>query len=168
MRASGQTDTGWSDTGWTTPTAGSAVAATIRLPGSKSMTNRALTLAALADAPTTIIGPLQARDTDLMARAITALGADVVSTGPATAEPPAWVVTPGQVAGRALVDVGNAGTVLRFMPPVAGLATADVEFTGDPRAPYRPVSEQVSSSTMTAVAPYRSSSAAEGGWPAAQ
>jgi 3-phosphoshikimate 1-carboxyvinyltransferase len=141
MRASGQTDIGWSDTGWATPAADSAVAATIRLPGSKSMTNRALTLAALADTPTTIIGPLQARDTDLMVKAITALGADVVSTAPVTAKPPAWVVTPGQVTGHALVDVGNAGTVLRFVPPVAGLATADVEFTGDPRAPFRPVSE---------------------------
>ena len=71
----GQTETGWSDTGWATPAARSAVAATIRLPGSKSMTNRALILAALADTPTTIVGPLQARDTDLMAGAIVALGA---------------------------------------------------------------------------------------------
>jgi 3-phosphoshikimate 1-carboxyvinyltransferase len=142
MRAPGQTDTGWSDTAWTTPAAGSAVSATIRLPGSKSMTNRALILAALADTPTTITGPLQARDTDLMTRAIVALGAAVDKSGPdAAAGPPAWVVTPGHVAGRAMVDVGNAGTVLRFVPAVAGLATADVEFSGDPRAAQRPVGE---------------------------
>jgi 3-phosphoshikimate 1-carboxyvinyltransferase len=142
MRAPRQTDTGWSDTGWTTPAAGAAIAATIRLPGSKSMTNRALILAALADAPTTIVGPLQARDTALMIRAMMALGTAIDTTGPvASAGPPTWVVTPGQVAGRAQVDVGNAGTVLRFVPPVAGLATADVEFSGDPRAAQRPVGE---------------------------
>jgi 3-phosphoshikimate 1-carboxyvinyltransferase len=142
MRAPGHTDTGWSDTGWMTPAAGSAVAATIRLPGSKSMTNRALILAALADTPTTIAGPLQARDTALMLRAMIALGTAVDTTGPvASAGPPAWVVTPGHVAGRAHVDVGNAGTVLRFVPPVAGLATAEVEFSGDPRAAHRPVGE---------------------------
>jgi 3-phosphoshikimate 1-carboxyvinyltransferase len=142
MRAPGQTDTGWSDTGWTTPAASSAVAATIRLPGSKSMTNRALILAALADTPTTIVGPLQARDTALMARAIIALGAAVENADPvASAGPPAWVVTPGRAIGRATVDVGNAGTVLRFVPPVAGLSTADVEFSGDARAAHRPVGE---------------------------
>jgi 3-phosphoshikimate 1-carboxyvinyltransferase len=142
MRAPGQTDTGWSDTGWTTPAADSAIGATIRLPGSKSMTNRALILAALADTPTTIVGPLQARDTALMLRAMIALGTAIDTTGPVTsAGPPAWVVTPGHVVGRAQVDVGNAGTVLRFVPPVAGLATADVEFSGDPRMAHRPVGE---------------------------
>jgi 3-phosphoshikimate 1-carboxyvinyltransferase len=142
MRAPGQTDTGWSDVGWTTPAASSAVAATIRLPGSKSMTNRALILAALADTPTTIVGPLQARDTALMTRAIIALGAAVENADPvASAGPPVWVVTPGRAIGRAMVDVGNAGTVLRFVPPVAGLSTADVEFSGDARAAHRPVGE---------------------------
>jgi 3-phosphoshikimate 1-carboxyvinyltransferase len=153
MRAPGHTETDWSDAGWTTPAAGSAVAATIRLPGSKSMTNRALILAALAETPTTITGPLQARDTDLMAQAIVALGAAVetsaaaetgtadatVTAGPASM--PAWTVIPGRVAGRARVNVGNAGTVLRFVPPIAGLAAGDVEFSGDPRAAIRPVSE---------------------------
>jgi 3-phosphoshikimate 1-carboxyvinyltransferase len=136
MRAPGQTDTGWSDGGWATPAAHSAIAATVRLPGSKSMTNRALILAALADAPTTIVGPLQARDTDLMTRAIMALGATVEPAGPS-----AWTVTPGRVSGRASVDVGNAGTVLRFVPPVAALEAADVEFSGDPRASERPVGQ---------------------------
>jgi 3-phosphoshikimate 1-carboxyvinyltransferase len=136
MRAPGQTDTGWSDTGWAAPAARSAIASTVHLPGSKSMTNRALILAALADTPTTIVGPLQARDTDLMTRAIMALGATVEPAGQS-----AWTVTPGRVSGPASVDVGNAGTVLRFVPPVAGLAAADVEFSGDPRAAQRPVGE---------------------------
>ncbi len=142
MRAPGQTDTGWSDGGWATPAAASGVATTVRLPGSKSMTNRALILAALADTETTIVGPLGARDTDLMAGAIIALGAAVETTVTTGSDAlPAWTVTPGRVAGRARVDVGNAGTVLRFVPPIAGLATADVEFTGDPRAAHRPVGE---------------------------
>jgi 3-phosphoshikimate 1-carboxyvinyltransferase len=150
MRAAGQTATGWSHSGWATPAAQSAVAATVRLPGSKSMTNRALILAALADAPTTIVGPLRARDTDLMTGAIVALGATVADVQADAADSSAatgaggvsaWTVTPGRVTGRARVDVGNAGTVLRFMPPVAGLAAADVEFSGDPRAAQRPVGE---------------------------
>ncbi|HEY2314887.1 MAG TPA: 3-phosphoshikimate 1-carboxyvinyltransferase [Streptosporangiaceae bacterium] len=141
MRAPGQTDAGRPDV-WATPTAVSAVAATVRLPGSKSMTNRALILAAVADTPTTIVGPLQARDTDLMTAAIVAMGATVDPRATAgAAELPAWTVRPGEVSGRALVDVGNAGTVLRFAPPVAGLTRADVEFSGDPRAAQRPVGE---------------------------
>ncbi len=136
MRAHGQTDTGWSDSAWATPAAHSAIAATMRLPGSKSMTNRALILAALADTPTSIVGPLRARDTDLMTGAIVALGATVAPDGPS-----AWTVIPGRPSGRVSVDVGNAGTVLRFVPPVAGLAAADVEFSGDERAAQRPVGE---------------------------
>ncbi len=129
---------------WLTPVAGKAVAATVRLPGSKSMTNRALVLAALADAPTTIAGPLQARDTALMTAAVTTLGADVAAADPAGAtgsaeRQPRWTVTPGWRSGAVRVDVGNAGTVLRFVPPAAALAPADVEFDGDPRIRQRPV-----------------------------
>jgi 3-phosphoshikimate 1-carboxyvinyltransferase len=147
MRAPGQTDTGRSDAAWSPPLAHGAVAATVRLPGSKSMTNRALILSALAETPTTIVGPLQARDTDLMTRAIVALGATVEMAAPAASDPAgvdggtAWTVRPGSVSGRVGVDVGNAGTVLRFVPPAAGLQAADVEFTGDPRATERPVGE---------------------------
>ncbi len=131
------------DNRWTAPTAASAVRACVRLPGSKSITNRALILAALATGKTRITGPLRARDTELMAGAVTALGATVVEA-PASAEAdPAersgWLVTPGWSGTPARIDVGNAGTVLRFVPPVAALAPADVEFTGDPRAAQRPV-----------------------------
>lgn len=139
--------------------------ASVSLPGSKSITNRALVIAALADGPTTIVGPLQARDTELMAVAISALGATVCrdtggtasAVAPSTASggtsptanlpggssggtpPTAWLVTPGWTTEPAHVDVGNAGTVLRFVPPVAALANADVEFSGDERAAKRPV-----------------------------
>jgi 3-phosphoshikimate 1-carboxyvinyltransferase len=125
---------------WAAPAASSAVDASVDLPGSKSITNRALVLAALADTPTTIIRPLRARDTDLMAGAIAALGA-VVDTGGDGSRTETWVVNPGRAAGPVRVDVGNAGTVLRFVPPMAALAASDVEFTGDPRASARPVGQ---------------------------
>src|SRR5215469_13699205 len=149
------------DTDWAAPAATAAANASVRLPGSKSITNRALILAALADTPTTIIGPLQARDTDLMASALTSLGASVVRSGgsqggndlhhgngggPASSAgtaQPAWTVMPGWASGATRVDVGNAGTVLRFVPPAAALAAVDVEFTGDPRAAQRPVGQLV-------------------------
>src|ERR1700758_4689461 len=145
--------TGQAEIDWPAPAATTAVEASIRLPGSKSITNRALILAALADGPTTITGPLRARDTDLMAGAVTALGASIDDSGtiqagndrlPASGSGPAqptWTVTPGWASGTIAVDVGNAGTVLRFVPPAAALVTGDVEFSGDPRAAHRPVGQ---------------------------
>ncbi|HEY2078503.1 MAG TPA: 3-phosphoshikimate 1-carboxyvinyltransferase, partial [Streptosporangiaceae bacterium] len=133
--------TGQPDVDWQAPAAMTAVQASIRLPGSKSITNRALILAALADGPTTITGPLRARDTELMAGAVTALGASIDDPGTIQAGKPAWTVIPGWASGATAVDVGNAGTVLRFVPPAAALATGDVQFSGDPRAAQRPVGE---------------------------
>ncbi|HEY6276565.1 MAG TPA: 3-phosphoshikimate 1-carboxyvinyltransferase [Streptosporangiaceae bacterium] len=120
---------------WLVPSADGPVRAGVTLPGSKSMTNRALVLAALADGPSVVGNPLRARDTLLMARALTALGAAVGTSAPAGS----WPVSPGQPAGHARVDVGNAGTVMRFVPPVAALTAATVEFHGDARASLRPV-----------------------------
>jgi len=144
------------DTTWAAPAAAGPVKATVALPGSKSITNRALILAALADSPTTITGPLLARDTDLMRRAVEALGAAVESAGnnhqagnevpsatPASSTRPSWTVTPGWARGSSRVDVGNAGTVMRFVPPAAVLAGGDVEFSGDPRAARRPVGQLI-------------------------
>jgi 3-phosphoshikimate 1-carboxyvinyltransferase len=135
--------------GWRAPPATGPVHAQVRLPGSKSMTNRALVLAALADGPTTIQRPLRARDTLLMSAALRALGTVIedaqdgpAQDGPAQDGPgasPCWLVTPGLRGGSATVDVGNAGTVLRFVPPVAALGNADVDFRGDARAAMRPV-----------------------------
>jgi 3-phosphoshikimate 1-carboxyvinyltransferase len=129
------------ENGWTAPSAVSAVQASVRLPGSKSITNRALILAALAKGNTRITGPLRARDTDLMAAAVTALGATVTEAPASDGPDRGWLVTPGWSGIPASIDVGNAGTVLRFVPPVAALAGADVEFTGDPRAAQRPVGQ---------------------------
>ena len=105
------------------------------LPGSKSLTNRALVLAALADGPSVVRRALASRDTLLMAAALSGLGADVDTSGPH------WVVEPGALDRDALVDCGLAGTVMRFVPPVAGLSTGRVEFDGDPHMRNRPVGE---------------------------
>jgi len=125
---------------WLTPAAEAAVSASIRLPGSKSITNRALILALLADEPTRITGPLEARDTTLMRAAVSALGA-MVEAAPEAGVETVWTVTPGWRTGAIQVDIGNAGTLLRFLPPVAALANADVEVSGDPRASERPVDQ---------------------------
>ena len=119
---------------WDAPTATGGVRATVRLPGSKSMTARALVLAAIADGPTTLRAPLRARDTELMAAGIRALGPHV-----ATMDDDLWLVRPQPLTGPARIDVGLAGTVMRFLPPLAALADGSVTFDGDPRARERPL-----------------------------
>ncbi|GAB1642905.1 3-phosphoshikimate 1-carboxyvinyltransferase [Krasilnikovia sp. MM14-A1259] len=119
---------------WVAPTAAGAVHATVQLPGSKSMTARALVLSALAAGPSRIERPLRARDTTLMAAALRALGT-TVDTG----ADESWVVEPGPLRGPARIDVGLAGTVMRFAPPVAALADGTVTFDGDPHARNRPL-----------------------------
>ena len=108
---------------------------TVALPGSKSLTNRALVLAALADGPSVVSRALRTRDTVLMASALTALGSDVDTSGDD------WAVTPGAFERDAVVDCGLAGTVMRFVPPVAGLSTGRVAFDGDAHMRKRPVGE---------------------------
>jgi 3-phosphoshikimate 1-carboxyvinyltransferase len=105
------------------------------VPGSKSLTNRALVLAALADGPSTITGALRARDTLLMGGALASLGIGIDGLE----DDGAVLVTPAPLAGPAHVDCGLAGTVMRFVPPVASLAQGDVRFDGDPRARVRPM-----------------------------
>ena len=123
---------------WPAPQAPAAVDATVTVPGSKSMTNRALILAALARAQGQpagrISGALRSRDTDLMIGALRALGFTVAGEGSeltvgGALDPP----------GDARVDCGLAGTVLRFVPPLAALSTAVVEFDGDEHARARPI-----------------------------
>ncbi|WP_420813898.1 3-phosphoshikimate 1-carboxyvinyltransferase, partial [Phytoactinopolyspora endophytica] len=118
---------------WPAPTASGPVDATVALPGSKSVTNRALVLAALASSPSQVRRPLQARDTRLMVDALRALGTgiDEVDGG--------WRVTPATLSSGGYVDCGLAGTVMRFVPPVAALAGGDVAFDGDPHARNRPM-----------------------------
>jgi 3-phosphoshikimate 1-carboxyvinyltransferase len=117
---------------WTTPHRSTPVDAVVALPGSKSITARALVLAALGDGPSRLIRPLRARDTDLMAAGLRALGVGIEDDGAD------WVVTPGALRGPADIDAGLAGTVLRFLPPVAALADGPVRVDGDPRMRERP------------------------------
>jgi 3-phosphoshikimate 1-carboxyvinyltransferase len=112
------------------------VHATVTVPGSKSLTNRALVLAALAtgNGTSTISGALRSRDTDLMIGAMRALGVTVAGTGTELA-------VSGAIAPRSgtHIDCGLAGTVLRFVPPVAALGTETVTFDGDEQARARPI-----------------------------
>jgi 3-phosphoshikimate 1-carboxyvinyltransferase len=123
---------------WTAPSAPGAVHATVTVPGSKSQTNRALILAALAAAQgqgrPAIIGALRSRDTNLMIGALQTLGLDV--DGEDTDLTVGGGLAPDS---RARIDCGLAGTVLRFVPPVAALSTASVEFDGDDQARARPI-----------------------------
>jgi len=120
---------------WPAPVAFDALDATVVVPGSKSLTNRALPLAALAESPTTIRGALRSRDADLMIDALRALGVEVSSSDDGTT----LVVTPAPLRGPAEIDCGLAGTVMRFVPPLAALADGPVRLDGDAGARLRPM-----------------------------
>ena len=130
---------------------------TITIPGSKSVTNRALILAALADSPSRLIRPLRSRDTDLMVAALRSLGISINFVGSSSGGKSngfakelakelaeevveeVWEIIPGPLFGPASIDVGSAGTVMRFMLPVAALAKGIINFDGDARSHERPV-----------------------------
>ena len=118
---------------WPAPRATRPVEATLSLPGSKSQTNRALVLAALADGPSVVHDALRSRDTLLMAEALSQLGSTVSTSGDD------WTVTPGRAEVDTTVDCGLAGTVMRFVPPVAALSTGTIGFDGDEHMRSRPV-----------------------------
>ncbi|MFI5906802.1 3-phosphoshikimate 1-carboxyvinyltransferase [Dactylosporangium sp. NPDC051541] len=124
--------------GWPAPTAAGPLDAQLRLPGSKSMTARALVLGAVSHGSTTLRGPLRARDTELMAAGLRAMGCHV-----STADDNLWLLRPRPLTGPAKVNVGLAGTVLRFLPPVAGLATGEVAFDGQPAARHRAMAPMI-------------------------
>ncbi len=117
------------------------VEAFVVIPGSKSVTNRALILAAQADSPSILRRPLVSRDSELMVAGLRALGVGIEEKNVTTngVEELQWIITPAPLRGGVKVDVGNAGTVMRFLPPLAALATGDVAFDGDPRSYERPL-----------------------------
>ncbi|GAA0926253.1 3-phosphoshikimate 1-carboxyvinyltransferase [Kribbella koreensis] len=119
--------------GWPAPSATVAVRGRVTVPGSKSISNRALVLAAIADGPSTLSGLLVARDTNLMRQALVSLGVGI------TEQDGLVTVTPGSLKGPASVDCGLAGTVMRFVPPVAALADGEIAFDGDAYARERPM-----------------------------
>ncbi len=123
---------------WDAPLADSPLDATVEVPGSKSLTNRYLLLAALSDGPVRIRGGLRSRDSALMIAALRSLG---VWVDDAAEE---WDVAPGPLSGGAHIDCGLAGTVMRFVPPLVLLAgaqgdTRPVTFDGDEGARVRPM-----------------------------
>lgn len=130
---------------WPAPTATTPVAATVALPGSKSASNRALVLAALADGPSSIAGLLDARDTQLMIDGLRLLGNQFRVTKRHAVGNLDVQVTPRFMRGPAAVDVGLAGTVMRFLPPVATLAHGQVSFDGDAHARKRPMATIIES-----------------------
>ena len=141
--ASTGTDVPAAGAGWPAPSAAGPVDATVSVPGSKSLTNRYLVLAALAQEPSRLRAPLHSRDTALMARALETLGTIVEEVPGGGSFGPDWVVTPRPLRGPATIDTGLAGTVMRFVPPVAALADGPVRFDGDPAARRRPMATVV-------------------------
>ena len=120
---------------WRAPYRGNLpVKATLTIPGSKSVTNRALILAALCDSPSVLRRPLHSRDSALMIAGLKAIGVEIE-----TAANGDLTITPAPLFGPASVDVGNAGTVMRFLPPVAAMAKGIIHFDGDARSHERPL-----------------------------
>ena len=119
---------------WSAPfRASKPISGAINIPGSKSFTNRALVLSALASSTSTLRRGLRSRDTDLMIKALSSLGVKI------EIEEDLWKITPAPLLGPAGIDVGNAGTVMRFLPPLASLAQGLISFDGDPRSHQRPL-----------------------------
>ncbi|WP_146361469.1 3-phosphoshikimate 1-carboxyvinyltransferase [Arthrobacter yangruifuii] len=127
---------------WPAPFAASPVDATVSVPGSKSLTNRYLVLAALAEGRSRLRAPLHSRDSELMVSALRSLGATVTEIDGDGAFGPDLLIDPLPPAapGTRRVDCGLAGTVMRFVPPLAALAGGTTAFDGDPHARTRPMS----------------------------
>jgi 3-phosphoshikimate 1-carboxyvinyltransferase len=124
---------------WAAPLAKSAISGQISIPGSKSLTNRELVLSALASGPSEILNPLDSRDSSLMIQALKQLGSEIEST------PNSLRIKPKPFSGPAQIDCGLAGTVMRFVPPVAALAKGEIFFDGDVAARSRPMKTTVDS-----------------------
>jgi 3-phosphoshikimate 1-carboxyvinyltransferase len=130
-------------TNWSAPfrggltSVGEPINAKISIPGSKSATNRALILAAIAKTPSRLRKPLSSRDADLMVKGLQSLGCKIDEIK--TDQGFDYQITPQKLSGPTQIDVGNAGTVMRFLPPIASLATGLVHFDGDARSHERPL-----------------------------
>ncbi|MGV9195147.1 3-phosphoshikimate 1-carboxyvinyltransferase [Microbacterium sp. MC2] len=131
-------------TTWPAPSATAPVHATVTVPGSKSLTNRELVLSALADGPSLLVSPLHSDDSEHMIAALRALGVQI-ETVPGEGEfGPDLEVTPlAAFAGDTTVDCGQAGTVMRFVAPLAGYAVGDVVVTAAENALHRPMGSMI-------------------------
>ncbi|MBO1900829.1 3-phosphoshikimate 1-carboxyvinyltransferase [Leucobacter weissii] len=133
-------DDGAAPEAWSAPTAQAPLDATVRLPGSKSLTGRELILSALADGPGLLRAPLHSRDSQLMIDALRALGTGIEEIGEAGDFGADLRIAPADpLFGSTTVACGLAGTVMRFVPPVAALALGPTAFDGDPYARKRPM-----------------------------
>ncbi len=130
---------------WPAPFARDHIVAHITLPGSKSITNRELVLSAIASGPSVLREPLHSRDTALMIAGLRSLGTGIEELPGTGRYGPDLVVTPHDLVGSTTIDVGLAGTVMRFLPPLAGLALGPTTFDGDEGARRRPAAMTVSS-----------------------
>jgi 3-phosphoshikimate 1-carboxyvinyltransferase len=125
---------------WSAPSVQRPIEATISIPGSKSATNRAFVLAALGDSVSKISKPLLARDTELMLQALKQLGCEIKKYAEVVE------ISPMKRTHQDLtIDVGLAGTVMRFVPPLAALSTGVAHFDGDTRARNRPMKTLIDS-----------------------
>ena len=151
---------------WPAPVASRPINATVTVPGSKSLTNRFLVLAALADGPSRLRAPLHSRDSALMIDALRQLGATITEVPGDGAFGPDLEVTPLSPEGpssRTHIDCGLAGTVMRFVPPLAALRKGASVFDGDPHARKRPMGTIIEAMQALGVA----LRADDGGTPAA-
>lgn len=123
---------------WSAPQA-KGFKASVVLPGSKSLTNRELVLSALGSSPSTLLDPLYSRDSQLMMEALKSLGTTFERSANRL------IVTPGKLAGGVKIDCGLAGTVMRFIPPLAALASGETVFDGDAQARRRPMATTIDS-----------------------
>ncbi|MDD7962202.1 3-phosphoshikimate 1-carboxyvinyltransferase [Microbacterium thalli] len=131
---------------WRAPVADGPVRAEVSVPGSKSLTNRELVLSALAESPSRLVGPLHSDDSARMIDALRALGAQIEAVPGDGPFGPDLVVTPlSGDAADAVVDCGQAGTVMRFVTPLAGLARGEVTVTAHESALHRPMGEMIRS-----------------------
>lgn len=129
-----------SDSPWPAPLASGPIHATVELPGSKSLTNRELVLSALATEPTLLTKPLDSRDSRLMIEALRSLGTNIEILPNSDI-----LVTPAPFNRPAAINCGLAGTVMRFVPPLAALSSEVIEFDGDEAARRRPMDVTISS-----------------------
>lgn len=126
------------------PSTAESIHATVTVPGSKSLTNRELIIAAIADGPGRLIAPLHSDDSRRMIEALRALGVGIEEVEASGEFGPDLVITPGKLTGGTTVDCGQAGTVMRFIAPLAGLAQHDVHLTAHETALHRPMGGLIS------------------------
>lgn len=143
-----------SPTPWSAPERALPLNYSFTLPGSKSLTNRELVLAAIASGPSVIRAPLHSRDSALMVRALENLGATITPVEGSRPFGPDFQVSPIPLGGKPLkatIDCGLAGTVMRFIPPVAALVAGDIFIDGDLTARRRPMASTLDALTQLGV-----------------